>query len=246
MLQLLIGLALFLGIHSLQSLAPQVRENSMARWGALGFKAVYAAVAVLGLYLLVQGYGQARLDPVVLWTPPRGMQHATILLMWVAMVLLVASYVPGNQIKAKLRHPMTLSVKVWALGHLLSNGNLADVLLFGGFLAWSVLGATTVGAQLFTTADAAAARTTLSAPAVPITSAGAGQFVIINPGLGVGVTLPAGGQWAAFALRYGDGTSWPFGTYDGNTTSPAVAAGGTVIGAALSDRFWLGFAWRVS
>ena len=139
MLQLLIGLALFLGIHSLQSLAPQVRENSMARWGALGFKAVYAAVAVLGLYLLVQGYSQARLEPVVLWTPPRGMQHATILLMWVAMVLLVATYVPGNQIKAKLRHPMTLSVKVWALAHLLSNGNLADVLLFGSFLLWAVL-----------------------------------------------------------------------------------------------------------
>jgi uncharacterized membrane protein len=139
MLQLLIGLALFLGIHSLQSLAPQMRLNCIARWGALGFKAVYAAIAVLGLYLLVQGYGQARLDPVVLWTPPRGMQHATILLMWVAMVLLVATYVPGNQIKAKLRHPMTLSVKVWALGHLLSNGNLADVLLFGGFLIWSVL-----------------------------------------------------------------------------------------------------------
>lgn len=135
MLQLLIGLVLFLGIHSLQSLAPQVRQNAIARWGALGFKAVYAAVSLLGLYLLVQGYGQARLDPVALWTPPRGMQHATILLMWVAMVLLVATYVPGNQIKAKLRHPMTLSVKVWALGHLLSNGNLADVLLFGGF--WS-------------------------------------------------------------------------------------------------------------
>ncbi len=139
MLQLLIGLALFLGIHSLQSLAPQVRQNSIIRWGPLGFKAVYAAVSALGLYLLVHGYGVARLEPVVLWTPPRGMQHATILLMWVAMVLLVASYVPGNQIKAKLRHPMTLSVKVWSLGHLLSNGNLADVLLFGGFLVWSVL-----------------------------------------------------------------------------------------------------------
>ena len=139
MLQLLFGLVLFLGIHSLQSLAPQVRQDGIARWGALGYKAVYAAIALLGLYLLVHGYSQARLDPVVLWTPPRGMQHATILLMWLAMVLLVASYVPGNQIKAKLRHPMTLSVKVWALGHLLSNGHLADVLLFGGFLVWSVL-----------------------------------------------------------------------------------------------------------
>jgi uncharacterized membrane protein len=139
MLQLLLGLVLFLGIHSLQSLAPQVRQDGIVRWGALGFKAVYATISLLGLYLLVQGYGQARLDPVVLWTPPRGMQHATILLMWLAMVLLVASYVPGNHIKAKMRHPMTLSVKVWALGHLLSNGNLADVLLFGGFLVWSVL-----------------------------------------------------------------------------------------------------------
>jgi len=67
------------------------------------------------------------------------MQHATILLMWLAMILLVAAYVPGNHLKSKLRHPMTLSVKVWALGHLLSNGNLADVALFGGFLLWSVL-----------------------------------------------------------------------------------------------------------
>lgn len=139
MMQLLLGLVLFLGIHSLQSLAPNVRHQAIARWGALGFKAIYAGISLLGFVLLVQGYGQARLDPVVLWTPPRGMQHATILLMWVAMVLLVATYVPGNQIKTKLRHPMTLSVKVWALGHLLSNGNLADMLLFGGFLVWSVL-----------------------------------------------------------------------------------------------------------
>lgn len=139
MLQLLIGLTLFLGIHSAQSLLPQWRQNAIDRFGSLGFKGVYAVLSLLGLYLLVQGYGLARLDPVLLWTPPRGMQHATILLLWVAMVLLVASYVPGNQIKAKMRHPMTLSVKVWALGHLLSNGNLADVLLFGGFLVWSVL-----------------------------------------------------------------------------------------------------------
>lgn len=139
MLQLLIGLALFLGIHSLQSLAPQWRKRWINRWGPMGFKGLYTVFALAGFYLIVQGYGLARLEPVVLWTPPRGMQHANILLMWFAMVLLVASYVPGNQIKARLRHPMTLSVKVWALGHLLSNGNLADVLLFGGFLIWSVL-----------------------------------------------------------------------------------------------------------
>jgi uncharacterized membrane protein len=139
MLQLLIGLALFLGVHSVQSLAPDARQRARQQWGALGYKAVYTALSLLGLYLIVQGYGLARLNPVVLWTPPRGMQHATILLMWFAMVFLVASYVPANHIKSKLRHPMTLSVKVWSLGHLLSNGNLADVALFGGFLLWSVL-----------------------------------------------------------------------------------------------------------
>ena len=139
MSQLLLGLVLFLGIHSLQSVAPQVRQNAIDRLGALGFKGLYTAFSLLGLVLLVQGYGQTRLEPVVVWTPVHGMQHATLLLMWLAMVLLVATYVPGNHLKAKLRHPMTLSVKVWALGHLLSNGNLADVLLFGGFLVWSVL-----------------------------------------------------------------------------------------------------------
>jgi uncharacterized membrane protein len=139
MLQLILGLALFLGVHALQSVAPHLRQNAIDRWGAWGFKGAYSALSLLGLCLLVQGYGLARLEPSVLWTPPRGMQHATILLMWLSMVLLAAAYVPGNQIKAKMRHPMTLSVKVWALGHLLSNGNLADVLLFGGFLLWSVL-----------------------------------------------------------------------------------------------------------
>lgn len=179
MLLLVIGLALFLGIHSLQSLAPQMRQNGITRWGALGFKAVYAAVAVLGLYLLVQGYSQARLDPVMLWSPPRGMQHATILLMWMAMVLLVATYVPGNQIKTKLRHPMTLSVKVWALGHLLSNGNLADVLLFGCFLVWSVL--------VFRAARKRDRQSLHSAPEGNL--------------LGTGLTVAVGtGVWAAFLM----------------------------------------------
>lgn len=139
MLQLLTGLALFLGIHSLQSLAPEVRQRAQLRLGVWGYKAVYASIAALGFYLIVQGYGLARIDTVQIWTPPAGIQHATLLLMWFAMVLLAASYVPGNHIKAKLRHPMTLSVKVWAFGHLLANGALADMLLFGSFLVWSIL-----------------------------------------------------------------------------------------------------------
>lgn len=139
MLQLLIGLVLFLGVHSLQSLAPELRQVAHQRVGALIYKAVYASMAGVGLYLTVQGYGLARVEPIVIWTPPSGMTHATLLLMWLAMVLLIASYVPHNLFKAKVRHPMTLSVKVWALAHLLSNGNLADMLLFGSFLVWSVV-----------------------------------------------------------------------------------------------------------
>ena len=138
MLPLLIGLVLFLGIHSLQSLAPEWRQSAIERWGALRYKGIYSIASLMGLYLLVQGYALARLEPVVLWSPLLGMQHVTILLMWLAMVLMVAAYVPGNHLKSKLRHPMTLSIKVWALGHLLSNGNVADALLFGSFLVWSV------------------------------------------------------------------------------------------------------------
>lgn len=188
MLQLLLGLVLFLGIHSLQSVAPQVRQNGITRWGSMGFKAVYAAISVLGLYLLVQGYGQARLDPVVLWSPPRGLQIGTILLMWVAMIFLVATYIPANHIKAKLRHPMTLSVKVWALSHLLINGNLADVVLFGGFLVWSVL--------LFRSARQRDRQSLHSAPG--------GKW------LGTALTVVVGtGLWAAFFM--GGVHVWLFG-----------------------------------
>ena len=88
-------------------------------------------------------------------------------------------------------------------------------------------------------------RSGLGTPAIPIASSGAGQFTTINPGLGAAAILPAGGTWAAFALRYGDGNSWPFGAYDGNIFA-GVYAGGTTVGPALSDRFWLGFCWRIT
>ena len=90
--------------------------------------------------LLVWGYGLARQNPTVLWNPPPvGLRHAVSLLTLVAFILVVAAYVPGNHLKAKLRHPMILGVKVWALSHLIVNNTLADVLLFGSFLVWAVL-----------------------------------------------------------------------------------------------------------
>jgi uncharacterized membrane protein len=136
---LLLGLVLFLGVHSTRIFADEWRTRMVASRGELPFKGVYAVLSIVGFVLIVWGYGLARQNPVVLWTPPRGMNHLAALLMLVSFVLLVATYVPRNGIKAKLHHPMVLSVKLWALAHLLANGALADVVLFGAFLVWAVL-----------------------------------------------------------------------------------------------------------
>jgi uncharacterized membrane protein len=135
---LALGLFLFLGIHSVRIVADDWRGARIAAMGERGWKGVYTVVSLIGFALLVWGYGQARQQPVVLWTPPVWTRHVAGLLMLVSLVMLVAAYVPRNAIKAKLQHPMVLSVKVWALAHLLANGTLADLLLFGAFLVWAV------------------------------------------------------------------------------------------------------------
>ncbi len=139
MLILTVGLVLFLGVHSARVFTPAWRERFMAERGANAFKGFYTVVSLVGFVLVVWGYGLARQQPTVLWVPPVAMRHIAALLTLLAFVLLAAAYVPGNHIKARLHHPMTLGVKVWALAHLLANGSLADVLLFGGFLVWSAL-----------------------------------------------------------------------------------------------------------
>ena len=136
---LIVGLVLFLGMHSMRVFADGARTRFIEQRGPMAWKGVYTVVSLVGFVLIVQGYGQARLAPLALWTPPLGMRHAASLLTLLAFISLAAAYVPRNAIKARVGHPMTLAVKIWALGHLLANGNLADVLLFGGFLAWAVL-----------------------------------------------------------------------------------------------------------
>jgi uncharacterized membrane protein len=136
---LVLGLVLFLGVHSVRIVADGWRTRTLARVGEMPWKGLYSLVSAVGLALIVWGYGLARQQPVVLWVPPVGMRHAAALLTLIAFVLLAATYVPRNALKARLHHPMVLGVKVWALAHLLSNGNLADVLLFGSFLLWAVL-----------------------------------------------------------------------------------------------------------
>ena len=135
---LILGLVLFLGVHSVRIVADDFRSAQIRRLGENGWKALYSVASIAGFALIVWGYGVARQQPSALWTTPVQVLHAGTLLMLVSFVLLAAAYVPGNGIKARLHHPMVLSVKVWALAHLLANNSLADVLLFGSFLVWAV------------------------------------------------------------------------------------------------------------
>jgi uncharacterized membrane protein len=136
---LLLGLVLFLGVHSTRIVAEGWRTATIAKMGENKWKGLYTLVSLVGFALIVWGYGLARQNPVVVWSPPRGMNHLAALLTVISFVLLAAAYVPRNRIKAKLHHPMVLGVKVWAFAHLLANGTLADIVLFGAFLVWAVL-----------------------------------------------------------------------------------------------------------
>ncbi|MDD5325113.1 MAG: NnrU family protein [Polaromonas sp.] len=136
---LILGLVLFLGVHSTRIVADGWRTAMIGRLGSAPWKGLYALLSVAGLVLLVWGFGLARQPPVVLWVPPLAMRHVAALLTLIAFILLAATYVPRNAIRARLHHPMVAAVQVWAVAHLLANGNLADVVLFGSFLVWSIL-----------------------------------------------------------------------------------------------------------
>ena len=135
---LIAGLIVFLGVHSVRVFAEDWRGRQIAKLGLGAYKGIYSVASLIGLVLIVVGFGQARAAPVVLWTPPLWTRHLSALLVLFAFVLLVAAYMPRNRIKAAVAHPMILGVKIWAAGHLLSNGTLAELLLFGGFLLWAV------------------------------------------------------------------------------------------------------------
>ena len=136
---LILGLVLFLGAHSTRIFAENWRQAILERLGEKAYIGVYTLVSLLGFGLMVFGFDQVRWDSPLLWAPPVWVKHAAALLMLLSLVLLASAYTPRNAIKAKLHHPMVLSVKVWALAHLLANPRLADVVLFGAFLLWSVL-----------------------------------------------------------------------------------------------------------
>ena len=135
---LIAGLVLFLGVHSVAIIAPSFRTRTIQRMGEGAWKGLYALISSAGFVLICYGFGLARQAPVVLYSPPTWLRHLAFLVMLPVFPLLIAAYLPGR-IKTAAKHPMLAAVKFWAFAHLLANGSLADVLLFGGFLAWAVL-----------------------------------------------------------------------------------------------------------
>lgn len=144
MTKLIAGLVIFLGVHSIRIFAPAWRDRMVARLGLNGWKLIYSVVSLAGFVLIVIGYGEARLEPVVVWQPPFFLRPVAALLMLLVFPLLLTAHFPGY-LKAAVKHPMLVAVKTWAVAHLLVNGMLADVLLFGSFLAWAVIDRIAVG-----------------------------------------------------------------------------------------------------
>lgn len=138
MLLLVVGLLIFLGLHLLPTNV-SLRDGLVAKFGEPAFKGLFAVGSLIGFALIVYGYGQLQgsANNPVLWEPPTWTKHIAFLLMIPAMIFLVAAYVP-SRIRSALKHPMLLAVKIWALAHLLANGDAASLLLFGGFLAYAV------------------------------------------------------------------------------------------------------------
>ena len=192
---LILGLLLFLGVHSLSIVAPAGRDRIVARMGENGFKGLYSLVSAVGLGLVIWGYGLARENPVLVYSLPAGMRHLAALVLLPVFVLLIAAYLPGR-IQRATRHPMLLAVKLWALGHLLAQsvtgGSVADVLLFGGFLLWAA-------ADRVSLKRRALAGTLRTVPVLP--ASGANDLIAVVGGLALyGLTVMWAHAWL-FGVR---------------------------------------------
>ena len=134
---MILGLVLFLGTH-LVTTKRVLRTQLIAQYGQGTYKIAYAVVSVAGLALIVWGFARYRATGWIdVWTPPMAMKHVAVGLMLIAVIMLVSAYIRGR-IYTTLKHPMLAAVKVWALAHLLANGDLGSIILFGSFLAWAV------------------------------------------------------------------------------------------------------------
>lgn len=135
---LILGLVIFLGLHSTRIVSERGREKAIARFGEGPWKGIYSALSAIGFILIVWGFARARHDAPQLWTPPPGARHITMLLMLVALILLASYLFKRSHITAFVHHPMLWAVLLWSLGHLIANGSAADLALFGAFLVWSI------------------------------------------------------------------------------------------------------------
>jgi uncharacterized membrane protein len=157
---MILGLALFIGGHILTT-QRALRAAVIARTGELPYKAIYSLVALIGIVLIGIGFARYRMDGYIeVWTPPRWTRHATDALVWPAIVFVVAAYIPG-EIKRALKHPMLVGVKLWAVAHLIANGDLGSIILFTAILAWAVYDRITLKR-----------RTDAGAPPIPIAPGG--------------------------------------------------------------------------
>lgn len=135
---LIIGIVIFLGVHTVSTLRAQ-RAGLISRLGENGYKGLYSIGSLIGLVLIVYGFGAYRSAGYIpVWDPPFAMKYVAVPLMWIAFVALAAAYAPVGKIKSTLKHPMLVGVKTWAFAHLLANGDLGSMILFGSFLAWAV------------------------------------------------------------------------------------------------------------
>ena len=138
MLVLIIGIIVLLGVHTLTTLRA-TRTSLIERFGLGPFKGFYSLVAIVGLILIVWGFGLYRAAGLIqVWTPPAWTHLLTIILMWFAFVALACMNPAPGRIRGWLRHPMLVAIKIWALAHLLANGDAGGMVLFGSFLAWAV------------------------------------------------------------------------------------------------------------
>lgn len=136
---LVLGIIIFLGMHLVRVVAPGFRAGIIESRGKGTWMGLYTIVSLVGLCLIIYGFGQARGETGMLYDPPIFLRHIALLLMLVAFIVLAAGFLPAGRIAVALKHPQVLSIKIWALAHLLANGETSSVLLFGSFLAWAVI-----------------------------------------------------------------------------------------------------------
>ncbi len=169
--RLLLGLLIFLSLHSISIVAEGWRDRMVERIGEFPWKGLYSIVSIFGFVLIVSGYGLARQDPVFVYTSPQWLRITAMFLLLPVFPLLLTAYLPGR-LRSVIEHPTLLATQIWAVAHLLANGKLADLVLFGSFLVWSVL-------------DQLSMRTRVSRPIARAAASGRNDVISIVGGLAI-------------------------------------------------------------